>query len=217
MVGMPLRVEHARLVEQLGEQVGFLRRSAAAFDEGSEAEAVRLATTIRVLVHDTDTSKSLLGLLGVKDMLEYHDTANPIEQRNLLPTPGLVMLELNTLSGGRYVAPLGMRQTRQPALSKNFGAWWTHDVTRDGRGYLLSRKKYVMLLANKEGGAHIDPNLPKPYVALADENSLGWSATTLDGTSGPFQGNAALPSVRQIAYELDVTLTEQLPEWVASA
>src|ERR1700719_378017 len=43
----------ARLGEKLREQLGFLHRSAKAFDEGHEAEGLRLATVMRVLFHDT--------------------------------------------------------------------------------------------------------------------------------------------------------------------
>src|SRR5438874_7396909 len=96
------------LAEKLRQQLRFLRRSAAAFDGGEEDEALRLAAIIRVLLHDTGASHSLLGQLGVKESFTYLDTSEPIEPNNLLATMGLitacVSLEDQT---GRYVAPLG--------------------------------------------------------------------------------------------------------------
>jgi hypothetical protein len=48
------------LREHLRDSVEFLAASSAAYDAGAEGEAKRIATTIRVLVHDTNSSKSLL-------------------------------------------------------------------------------------------------------------------------------------------------------------
>lgn len=62
-----------RLSDELLKQLGFLERSAKAFDEGHEDEGVRLATSMRVLFHDTfnlKTSKpisiSLMTQLGMR-------------------------------------------------------------------------------------------------------------------------------------------------------
>jgi len=43
----------AELLDYLREQITFLRNSIDSYDKGFEGEAKRLATTIRVLVHDT--------------------------------------------------------------------------------------------------------------------------------------------------------------------
>jgi hypothetical protein len=44
----------------LARQLGFLLRSAAAYDSGLRDEAYRIATAIRVLLHQTNRSDSLL-------------------------------------------------------------------------------------------------------------------------------------------------------------
>jgi hypothetical protein len=46
--------------KQLVRQLGFLQRSCADYDEGHTDESVRIATIIRVLIHDTRNSTSLL-------------------------------------------------------------------------------------------------------------------------------------------------------------
>jgi hypothetical protein len=51
------------LLANLAESIDFLNLSASSFDNGYEAEAKRLAVTLRVLLHDTAQSHSLLGLL----------------------------------------------------------------------------------------------------------------------------------------------------------
>ncbi|MDQ3260301.1 MAG: hypothetical protein M3Q00_05865 [Pseudomonadota bacterium] len=44
----------------LRRQLGFLKRSSESFDRDNRDEAVRIATTIRILIHNTQSSVSLL-------------------------------------------------------------------------------------------------------------------------------------------------------------
>jgi hypothetical protein len=64
------------LAAHLAEQLQFIEASADAFDKGFEGEAKRLAVTLRVLLHDTKSSRSLLGQLGRKN-IDFLDTAIP--------------------------------------------------------------------------------------------------------------------------------------------
>ncbi len=47
------------LMQHLYEQMGFLRRSAEGYDAGDFSEAKRLATTLRLLLHDTHTEVTI--------------------------------------------------------------------------------------------------------------------------------------------------------------
>jgi hypothetical protein len=60
-------------LNHLVQQLEFLDSSCAAFDAGSLAEAKRLATTVRVLLHDTRSSTSLLQRLGLKASVPWAD------------------------------------------------------------------------------------------------------------------------------------------------
>ena len=62
------------LWENLNLQARYLKESSSSFDGGFEGEAQRLAVTVRVLVHDTSASHSLLKLLEIKDNIQFHDT-----------------------------------------------------------------------------------------------------------------------------------------------
>jgi hypothetical protein len=194
------------LVQRLREQMGFLERSADSFDRGFEDEAKHLAVVIRVLLHDTVSSRSLLGQLGVKETLNFLDTVPPIIPANLVTTPGLVAL---SVGGGeaKYVALLGDRP-RAPT-AKPFAPWWNDPVTKDNLGVFFARRDYVLNIANKEGGAHVDPALDQSWANLTRDNTLGWVATTSSGPDAPFD-SPALASIRQIAYELEQTLHGQL-------
>jgi len=54
----------ARLPKKLEEQVQFIRRSCNAYDQGAEEEALRIATSLRVIFHQTGASTSLITNLG---------------------------------------------------------------------------------------------------------------------------------------------------------
>lgn len=203
------------------EQMAFLRSSAEAYDRGFEAEAKRLAVTLRTLVHDTPRSHGLLSQLGIKERLRWTNSALPINPANLLPTNGLGIVHMRAGDGrteARYVPafdhfPEGRAQPPVP-----FDVWWSTDVTKDERGNLFSRRDFVLTVANKEGGAHVDPRLNAAYQHLTEGNSLG--VRVVDGADEAAErleagkaaeGNAALVSVRQIAWEVLKTLDEQAP------
>jgi hypothetical protein len=72
------------LVGKLQEQMGFLQRSADLFDSGVTEEALRLAVTLRVLLHDTSASLSLLTQLDVKQDLDFVTTGMAMPQGGAL-------------------------------------------------------------------------------------------------------------------------------------
>ena len=58
----------AELETHLREHLDFLNRSAFYYDEGAISEAKRIATSIRVLLHNTEKSHSLLDQLDMKSI-----------------------------------------------------------------------------------------------------------------------------------------------------
>jgi hypothetical protein len=199
------------LILHLRSQIGFLERSGSAFDSGFEDEAQRLASVIRLLVYDTSASKSLLGQLGEKDRLRFLDTAVPIDPGNLIATPGLVLNKMSRFYGRvevGYYAPLGMLSPPRRNPPKPFPAWWSDPVTSDGRGLLFNRRDYVITMANKEGGSHVDPTLDAAWVRLTRDNAMNWHAV-VGGIKFP-ASDPAPASVRQVAYEVEQTVRTQL-------
>lgn len=193
-----------RLVQHLTDQLEFLRRSAKGFDDGFAGEACRMAVTLRTLLHNTKQSYGLLTQLGVLTATTlFVDTSMPIEPGNLLPTPGLVLMRLVAGGEGTYTPRLdeGPLPTRLVA----FDTWWTDAVTKYGEGVLQSRKNYVLTLANKEGGAHVDPSLNEEYEALVTNNALGFQFSIGEDAFEDFRGNPVAASVRQIAHEFLAT------------
>ena len=201
------------LSNHLQEQTDFLRSSGDAFDRGDLAEAKRLATQIRVLVHDTGRSTSLLEEWSVKNQVRYFDTSRPIDPANLVATQNLVMVRMSSPGTSKYIAAKEGGPVDRLRLA-SFDEWWTEPIVKDDQHNLFSRKDLVLALAHKEGGAHVDPELPAAYAALSRSNSLGWivseNALSIGGAPGPeshaIEGNPVLFMVRQIAHELEYTI-----------
>lgn len=190
------------LEAHLQDHLGFLQASADAYDAGFDGEAKRIAVSIRVLVHDTKKSKSLLGQLGRKSEL-FLDSAFPVTPANKSTHSGLVVTSIVPGAGAKYVAFLDDGPGGQTA-SRDFETWWNSTVFIDSKERELSRRDLVLTVANQDGGAHIDPALDSTYADLSRNNSLGWVYS--DGSkSEPMEGpeRAAL---RQICHEVLKTL-----------
>jgi hypothetical protein len=81
-------------------------------------------------------------------------------------------------------------------------------VLRDNEGNAFGRRDLVLGVAHLDGGVHVDPELEEAYAALTRANSHGWELFDMRGvllSEGP-----VLANVRQIAWELETTLDEQL-------
>jgi len=198
------------LLGHLRDQIAFMKQSASSYDEGFEGEGKRLAVIIRVLVHDTSNSTSLLTLLNKKN-IKFYDSATPYAPRNLFPYSGLAMMRISTSEGASHVAPLdGGAPTRSRTRKIPFNVWWDNMFVIRGKDQqTFTRKDLVLTVANKEGGAHIDPKLDQAYTNLSRFNSIGWRAV-IRGVDQDFKNTPVLPSIRQIAHEVLKTLRDSV-------
>lgn len=204
----------ADLITFFQEQTGYLQSSSRAFDAGNVSESKRLATALRILLHDTKTPHSLLKQLGVKENLLWHDTAEPFNPNNSLSTLGLLMMRMKSGKGANYMAPLAEGPFENINKPISFEPWWRSPVCKvNVNDQIWSREQFVLVLANKEGGAHVDPNLHPPHESLVKENAMGWIYSGADGER-PFDGNIVAESVRQIAHEVLTTFNKQQSSWL---
>lgn len=199
---------HNQLMDALKKQIGFLETSCQGFDSGNEDEALRIATTLRVLVHDTKNSISLLEQLGLKNTMQFIDSAAPIdpvptgEMYDGQPTmaisgmPGLFNMSF-TSEGAKLVAPLSCaKYSRGP---EGFNSWWTYKCIPGHNGDRYSRSWLVRQMANREGGAHVDPEISQSYNEL-QSTSMGMTVYS-NGIRG-FINSAGNVSIRQVAWEV---------------
>ncbi len=194
------------LLNHLREQIAFLKASSSSFDSGFEGEAKRLAIAIRVLVYDTARCRALLTQLGRMNIL-FYDSAAAFDPKNLATSSCLTMMKLSR-EGAEYVAPL---DNLSPARSKDkkvsFGRWWNRNIIcKDNAGNLFTRRDLVLAVADKEGGAHIDPKLDQAYANLSRFGSLGWKAV-IRGAEEDLN-NPVPPGIRQITHEVLKTLKD---------
>ena len=200
----------SELWEALSDQVDLLVYMCGAYDSGKKNIASHIATTIRVLVHQTRHSHALLQLLGLRDK-RFLDTANEIEKGNLLSDSPLIVI---SSGGGVDYLPIcsaggGPVKPRWIPFSR----WWNQNVVKDHRKQWFTRRDLVLNLANTDGGAHVDPELDAAYAELSRDNSLGWYS----GLDGPDKSlpSPAEPCVRQIGHEVIETLRRKVGERIS--
>jgi hypothetical protein len=178
-----MNIAQENLSHQLGRQLTFLRNSAKAYDAGDVEEAVRIGTVIRVLLHDTKSSVSLLNHMKVKESLRLITTAKTV------PEEQLVDIDFGEFLSGMTIGN-DLRYDPFPKDSPTIGCcdWWTQPVFyRDKIFY--ARQDVVLSAANKDGGAHVD--IPDNKLLALQEGF--WIKTTVgsDGqkTSTPLSNN----------------------------
>lgn len=179
----------SRYIEQLDRQLGFLDRSCSSYDAGYKDEAIRIATCIRVLVHDTRSSVSLLSHLDAKD-IRLLSTVPPIEN----PERTFAFDGLTSFSANGAVPKL-RKSDRDSLLPVD--DWWAQPVYCMGQGQFYRRKDLVLAASNKDGGAHVDAKLTPEYEKLAADF---WSVSS-GGQSRPLE-DIHLIGLRQLGYEL---------------
>jgi hypothetical protein len=204
-----IKRDDADLLKQLSEQVKFLVVSCALYDKGMHEEAKRLATTIRVLVHDTQRSQSLLLQLNAKT-IKFYDTAAPYLPENMLTQSLLLKLRVSP-EGGAYEPSLYDGSTRPRKVT--FHKWWNSIVLVDESRSTFTRKELVLTVSNQDGGAHVDPALDEKYAKLTRTYSMGWYF--IPGSlaeSKTFNKSPVLASLRQIGHEMLLALRDKFPE-----
>ncbi|MGJ8636116.1 MAG: hypothetical protein ACSHX5_04675 [Phycisphaerales bacterium] len=197
---------HAELEVLLEEHMGFIKLSAAAFDDGALGESKRLAVSIRVLLHDTNKSHSLLKQLGSKYDYLYVDTAapHPPIKNNRMALNRLAYIGFPNKVPS-YFAPLDLSGYRK---NVTFKEWWDDPVIGNSVEMTYSRKKLILEACNKDGGAHVDPKLTEQYRNLCDGSLLNIFDIS-NQSEVKLMADAEKHSVRQIAHELLCTLDSE--------
>lgn len=153
------------LLERLGELRHLLRKSVADLCAGDLAEAVRIATAIRVMVHETGSSKPLLKQIVPNYLdLQIRDWPDAKPEPGPPGTHAIIALHvpvsMNITEHG--VSKSGLKW--RPLI--NVGRWWARPSLILPNMGSMSRKEVVLGLANREGGAHVDTEITQKYQQL---------------------------------------------------
>lgn len=204
----------AELQQALVEQIYFLHTAATRFDQGNEIEAKSIANTLRMLLHDTHESVSLLGRLGLKN--SFIDTGVSTGQGDS-PCLNIEKRLIALTNGPRIYRPLFKNEKN--LKNQTFYDWWNQCVYVDGDKNNWSRKDFVLEVANTDGGAHIGKKFKGKYHKLTRHNN-----TTMLYRDGVEEGDTKaiilaeeflpVPSphfaiLRQIAHEVLLTISEK--------
>lgn len=157
---------------KLKEQMDLLRTSVRAFYEGQFAESLRIATSIRILVHESRTSKPLLIMAQPNGLeLPIREDVSHWNDETILGFAVGVRL-------GPTVAPAVDLESTHRSFS-TVGAWWNRVVftfpSRLGTQVVNRRRHVVLILADREGGAHVDPDLDPNYARLLTDLPLSFA------------------------------------------
>src|SRR5260370_12740315 len=142
--------------------------------KGDLAEAIRVETALRTLIHETGSRKPLLKHLNGNYLeLAILDVAPQKKQAVPEGVQSAVVLEVPI---GFQIKPEGTflnpdRPVEGYAPS-SLGKWWQRpSLILPGLGG-FSRREIVLGPANKEGGAHVDPDIGGRYRQLMENKSL---------------------------------------------
>jgi hypothetical protein len=181
----------------LRRQLSFLKRSCNAYDAGEHDEAIRIATVIRIIMHQTSNSTSLLKHLNATT-INLLTTVQDISKNTILAAMSMSGLTIGP-DGVEHYPNLGDSSYKaQVPTSK----WWSQIVVVSG-SLKLTRMKIVLSAVNKDGGAHVDANLDSDYEQLSAAGFSGLVTGSRGGNeySEKLEGSHTI-CLRQMGYEL---------------
>ena len=185
------------LANDFANQIAMLTsRCDAYYEEGALFEYLSIATIIRVLVHDTQSSTSLLTHLNRKFTVQFLDSRST----NNLCLPGI----FNGYSGFQPRTRLPYSAYRERDMYP-FDDWWTQQPFKV-RGEEFTRKALITAIANQEGGAHVDCETDERLAKIRRTDS-NWRAIDGDETY-PMRGEE-MASVCAIGEEVLFSLTPE--------
>ena len=166
--------------ESLVEHVELLKFYCAAFDTGQAALAKPMSASLRLLLHTSPSPKSTSRALLDHFQLRrgrWFDVAGQLDPQQIPLNSRLVRLQLLSPSGavGQQIKPSfgtdgsWLRQV----IRTEFVGWWTAPVARGLKHAELSRMDLVREVADRDGGAHIDPSIGEQYAGVMDGSYSG--------------------------------------------
>ncbi|MVN76905.1 hypothetical protein GO988_11275 [Hymenobacter sp. HMF4947] len=171
-------MEHLKTTKELQnslfEQLEFLRSSCQLYDAGNSSEAIRMAVILRVLLSDPESgsrsrSQSLLTQLGLKDNINYY-SISPIPDKRSIIFSSLIMAFTNGASS--FMPNLSI-----PTIELNFKDWWNSFVSITDAAK-LTRSLLIKSLADKDGGAHVDPSIKDDYAEATQNKGFAFQIKT---------------------------------------
>lgn len=191
--------------DRLKNKLLFLKKS---LYEEDDIFGEEIAVALRTVLHDTDHSRSLLRILNLKNRM-FLSTKTEDGNRKINIYHGLVRqikVGVNDGKGGEVKFwPLYDEKYFKSCMTKKlipFDEWWKEIILKNDK-FALTRKDVILILANKDGGAHYDEQIDKKYDEFRKNDVsksyfIGINSGIVRGCDNP----PIIASVKEIAYEV---------------
>lgn len=170
------------IILQLYNCFNSLVSDATEYDNGNFQAIRRSSAILRMLFYDSKTSHSILSQISDKKRFKILNTF--IIENNIKGYFGGVLFV--QLIG----SPLQPKQIYNTFVPDNlleinpkkeilFENWWNGSVFLLGDYEKMTRKDFITIMANQDGGAHVDPQVNETYLGIA-RGDVGWRVSLSD-------------------------------------
>lgn len=166
------------LFSELQTQIRFLQNECEQYDSGYLEYSKRIALTLRILLHNTRCSNSLLHQIestfvyNCPDFIDISTTHGSLsgEGNTDFVRSSMCAYELNhDIDSPPVLTPkpiIFRANERYPRRA--FKTWWEDlHITLINKNLFLSRKDVVTLVADQDGGAHVDSEVDERLLLLS--------------------------------------------------
>jgi hypothetical protein len=174
MARMSISERRVFFLEKLEEHRHLLRTAIAAMGTGDLIQGLTVATSIRVLVHETGSSIPLLKRLrhDYLDLQIYVPKEVPEDPRfSDMHKTTIMKIPASVRFGGGKLPSVTPTLKFSECETLSLGIWWTRPCLIMPGCQPLSRKDIVLGLANKEG-AHVDDDMPPAYRSVVESKAI---------------------------------------------
>jgi hypothetical protein len=197
------------LADVFGEWAEDFANAAIRYDAGDVSAAKQLSVSLRTLF---DTHKrNALRALGVEpETYSYYSTPLRASATPLVESAGGGMWRPNQPPEQMFADYLPIFMMFRGEWDRlPFDKWWNEEL-RGAMGTPLSRRMFVRELADRDGGAHFDRALDPAYAEVRRQKDFKIS-TQISGVAVSPPKGRQFASIRQIAFEVQLTLDEAIP------
>jgi hypothetical protein len=180
-----------------------IRNLCADFDSKNLIDPGSMALQLRLLFIDSASrtgGRSVMNLMGVTNAQRILSTVPQRISERTISSMGFLGLRLSEGEANWY-APVGDTKGAQNLLTTE--KWLEEPIFKTG-SITFTRFKLIRVIANKEGGAHLDPSIDPEYYEIARANGAGWTFLLGDVQEIPL-GDPFPAMLRQLCYEVLMT------------
>lgn len=146
------------LILALEIQKQAIAASCEGYDKGNTWEAMRLATCVHTILHDSRSIISIATQLGIKGALRFVSYAAPRAKGSIFRHEPLVFLRFGPGNEAKYLPHLNNGPIQPKSVQ--FHTWWEdEEIIYDPDSLWLNRRRLVFSMRNQDGGAHLDNEL----------------------------------------------------------